>query len=66
MKKSFVVISKEDFEKLYEKEHGFNDEVNRNHPSYEQNEDFFSFALVWAQKLTKDEYDAVVNSDSDW
>lgn len=58
----YVGISKEDFHNLYNKENGFKDEVNKNHPAYTRDENFFDFILSGAKSLTKKEFESVVKS----
>ena len=61
-KEKFTGIAKEEFHKLYIENNGFNEEFNKNHPAYKNNEDFFDFSLSGAQSLTKEELALVVKS----
>ena len=54
-------ISRSAFRKIYEENHGFDDNFQENHPLAPEHDDFFEFLDSGATKLVKENAELVVN-----
>lgn len=54
-------ITEEVFKKMYDEYSGFNNTFNRNHPSYDEGEEFLTFLNAGSRKLVDENADLVVD-----
>lgn len=54
-------ITEEVFEKMYNEYSGFNNIFNKNHPSYDEGEEFLNFLNAGSRKLVDENADLVVD-----
>lgn len=54
-----IGLTKEAFKELYEQYNGFDDQFNKNHPTYNSDESFMQFLSAGSRKLISEDKDLV-------